>query len=92
MEMLRNTLQLSEETASDIVDSTRPRYMLHQDTQLDMDTMNDILKNGCTAVPVYNDVPDCKKPSIIGVLNTKVHNKHNQRFILSLAHSMFSSH
>ncbi|KAI7883339.1 DUF21-domain-containing protein [Lichtheimia hyalospora FSU 10163] len=71
VEMLRNTLELSGKTASDIVDSTRQRYMLHQDTQLDMETMNDILKNGCTAVPVYIDMPDCKKPSIIGVLNTK---------------------
>lgn len=74
MEILRNTLHLSEKTANDIADSTRQPYMLHEDTQLDMETMNDILKSGCTAVPIYNDVPDCKKPSIVGVLHTKVHN------------------
>lgn len=61
--------------------------MLHEDTQLDMETMNDILKSGCTAVPIYNDVPDCKKPSIIGVLHTKVTiaplTSHHQLYSLS---------
>ncbi|KAI9310878.1 hypothetical protein BX666DRAFT_2003465, partial [Dichotomocladium elegans] len=57
-DLLQSILLLSEKSAGDFLScinmtNDAPRFMIHADTNFDSHLMEQILKSGCTAVPVY---------------------------------------
>lgn len=65
--IITGALELSQKKVSDIMTKLEDVFMIELNSILDFHTMNDIIKNGYSRIPVYEKSPK----NIVGMLNMK---------------------